>query len=60
MKKYSKRNWNTLVIAGVLGLLYAGYLTDNNGGGLNSATLIAFGILIVMVAAILFVINKFG
>lgn len=59
MKKYTPKNWNTLVIACVLGLLYAGFLIFNGQQGITSAGLLAFGFVMLLVAVILLVVNRY-
>lgn len=59
MKKYSQKNWNLLIIACVLGFLFAAYKIYSAYGKLDSNGITALGIIAGLILIILFVVNKF-
>ena len=59
MKKYSQKNWNLLVVAYVIGFLFAAYRIYSAFGKIDWAGLIALGIVAGLILIILFVVNKF-
>lgn len=59
MKKYTQKNWNLLVSACSLGLLWSGLLIYQSQGGITTTALIAFGFVVLLVLLILWVVNRF-
>ncbi len=59
MKKYSQKNWKTLKIACLLGVLYGGYQIYHSEGRITATACESFGIVILMALIILFVVNKY-
>ncbi|MFI5452192.1 hypothetical protein ACHMWN_08555 [Pedobacter sp. UC225_61] len=59
MKKYTQKNFSMLVIACIIGVLYATYLMYDRSGGLGDTELITIGFLIGLVLLILWVVRRF-
>lgn len=59
MKKYTKKNWNLLIIALVIGFVFAGYKIYTAYGKVDTTGVLALGILAALILLILFVVNKF-